>query len=79
MKKENFQLLGLERHKYAPELNKLIFCNMDNTKFHEVPARGVKSLEELQISEEFLHYNFASIEEIDEICNTILGREREIS
>lgn len=78
MKKETYNFLGLETHKYAPELNKLIFCNMDNTKFHEVRAKGIKTLEELQISEEFLHYNFASTEEIDLICNSILGREGRI-
>lgn len=61
-KTQKFELLGLERHKFAPELNKLHFIGTETT----IPVKGATNIEQaLQIAKEFRTYNLATFDEIE--------------
>jgi hypothetical protein len=67
-KTQKFELLGLEKHKYAPELNKLHFIGTDTT----ISVKGATTIQEaLQIAKEFRTYNLATFEDIDYLIENI--------
>jgi len=67
-KTQKFELLGLEKHKFAPELNKLHFIGTDTT----IPVHGATNIEEaLQIAKEYRTYNLATFDEIEYLIENI--------
>lgn len=67
-KTQKFELLGLEKHKFAPELNKLHFIGTETT----IPVQGAQTIEEgLQIAKEYRTYNLATFDEIEYLIENI--------
>jgi len=67
-KTQKFELLGLEKHKYAPELNKLHFIGTETT----ISVKGATTISEaLQIAKEYRTYNLATFEDIDYLIENI--------
>ena len=67
-KTQKFELLGLEKHKFAPELNKLHFIGTETT----IPVHGATTIDEaLQIAREYRTYNLATFDEIEYLIENI--------
>lgn len=67
-KEMKFELLGLEKHKFAPELNKLHFIGTDTT----ISVKGATTISEaLQIAKEYRTYNLATFDEIEYLIENI--------